>query len=147
MSKKKRAVGTGRMTQAAIAAVVSEIEAYGRSERSGPLTWKALCEFSGFSHVSLWKKPAIKAAFANVQQAQRSDATPAIKAPKTSDERVAALQKTVDELEGTIRAYDELWALYEHNMQRLGVDPDELRRPLDTLVRETVRSRHMRVVH
>jgi len=82
MSKKKRAVGTGRMTQAVITAVVAEIEAYGRGERSGPLTWKALCEFSGFSHVSLWKKPDIKAAFANVQQAQRSDATPTIRHPR-----------------------------------------------------------------
>ena len=146
MSKKKRAVGAGRMTPAAIAAVVAEIEAYRRGERAGPLTWKALCEFSGFSHVSLWKKAAIKAAFANVQQAQRADATPNIKPPKTADERVRSLQEVVGELQGIIRAYDELWALYEHNVHRLGIEPDELRRPLDAVARERVRSRRMRVI-
>ncbi len=141
MNKKKRAVGAGRMTQATIAAVVAEIEAYGRGERPDQLTWKALCAFSGFSHVSLWKKPAIKTAFANVQQAQRVDATPNIKAPKTTDERVVALKKTVDELEDTIQAYDELWALYEYNVHRMGWNPDELRRSLDPLSREVVRRR------
>ncbi|MGH7736655.1 MAG: hypothetical protein ACREMP_02115 [Candidatus Tyrphobacter sp.] len=142
MSKRKRAVGAGRMTQATIAAVVAEIEAYGRGERSGQLSWKALCAFSGFSHVSLWKKPAIKTAFADIQQARRVDATPNIKAPKSTDERVAALKMTVDKLEGTIQAYDELWALYEYNVHRMGWDPEELRRPMDPTAREAVRRPH-----
>jgi hypothetical protein len=146
MRKKNRAVGAGRMTPAVITTVVSEIEAYGRGERAGQMTWKALREFSGFSHVSLWKKPAIKAAFTRVQQAQRNDATPTIKQPKTTDKRVLALKKTVEGLEATIRTYDELWALYEYNIHRLGIDSDELRRPLDTVAREAVRSRRMRVV-
>jgi hypothetical protein len=146
MSKKKRAVGAGRMTPAAIAAVVAEIEAYSRGEREAQLTWKALCEFSGFSHVSLWKKPAIKAAFGKAQQSQRIDATPAMKAPKTSDERILGLQEALEDLRSTIRAYDELWALYEHNTQRLGIEPEELRRPLDPLARETLRKRRMRAV-
>jgi hypothetical protein len=141
MSKKKRAVGAGRMTQATIEAVVAEIEAYGRGKRSGQLTWKALCAFSGFSHVSLWKKPTIKTAFANVQHAQRIDATPNIKAPKTTDERVVALKKTIDKLEDTIQAYDELWALYEYNVHRMGWDAEELRLPMDPIAREAVRSR------
>jgi hypothetical protein len=139
MSKKKRAVGSGRMTPATIAAVVAEIEAYGRRERPEQLTWTALSEFSGFSHVSLWKKPAIKTAFAQVRQSKFADATPAMKAPKTTDERVVALEMAVNELKAIIRAYDELWALYEHNLQRLGVSSDELRRPLDSPSREVVR--------
>jgi hypothetical protein len=134
------------MTPAAIATVLAEIEAYRRGEREAQLTWKALCEFSGFSHVSLWKKPAIKSAFTEVRQSQRVDATPAMKIPKTGDERVLGLEKTIDDLRSTIRAYDELWAFYEHNTQRLGINPDELRRPLDSVARETVRSRRMRVV-
>jgi hypothetical protein len=146
MSKKKRAIGVGRMSPAAIAAVVAEIDAYGRRERAGQLTWKALSEFSGFSHVSLWKKPAIKIAFAQVRQSQRVDATPTMKAPKTGDERVLGLQEAIEDLRSTVRAYDELWALYEHNMQRLGIDPSELRKPLDSLARETVRNRRMRAV-
>ena len=144
MSKKKRTVAPGRMTPAVIAAVVAEIEAYARGDRANPLTWKALCAFSGFSHVSLWKKAEIKKAFAKVQQSQRSDATPAIKAPRTIDERVLGLVQTIDDLRGTIRAYDELWVLYEHNVHRLGIDPDELRRPLDHLARGLVRVRRLK---
>lgn len=143
MSKKKRAIGSGRMTPATIAAVVAEIEAYGRRERTELLTWKALSEFSGFSHVSLWKKPAIKTAFAQVRQSQRADATPTIKTPKTADERIRVLQEAIEDLRTTIRAYDELWALYEHNTQRLGLDPDELRRPLPSAARETIRNRRI----
>jgi len=146
VSKKKRAVGAGRMTPATIAAVVAEIEAYGRGGRQGSLTWKALRDFAGFSHVSLWKKPSIKTAFIRVQQAQRTHATPTIKAPKTTDERVLTLKRAVADLQDTIRAYDELWALYEHNTQRLGIEPEELRRPLDSVARATVRSRRMRVI-
>jgi len=146
VSKKKRVIGAGRMTPVVIAAVVAEIESYGRGERTTSLTWKALSEFSGFSHVSLWKKESIKTAFANVQQSRRGDATPALKAPRTADERVHALQMTVGELQDVIRAYDELWALYEHNTQRLGINPDELRRPLDSIARERLNSRRMRAV-
>lgn len=146
MSKKKRAIGVGRMTPATIAAVIAEIEAYERGERTSPLTWKALHEFSGFSHVSLWKKGAIKSAFVRVQHAQRADATPRIKIPKTSDERILTLQNTITKFQGTIRAYDELWALYEHNIHRLGLEPDELRRPLDPVARDTMRSRRVRIV-
>jgi hypothetical protein len=134
------------MTPSAIATVVAEIEAYGRGERPGQLTWKALREFSGFSHVSLWKKPDIKTAFAQVRQSQRADATPTMKIPKTSDERVLSLEEVLEDLRSTIRSYDELWALYEHNTQRLGIDPDELRRPLPPASRETVRSRRIRAV-
>jgi hypothetical protein len=70
----------------------------------------------------------------------------AIKAPKTADARILALQQAVVELRDTIRAYDELWACYEHNAQRLGIEPEELRRPLDSVARATVRSRRMRVI-
>lgn len=146
-SKKiKRAVGAGRMTPAAIAAVVAEIKAYGRGERDTPLTWAQLSAFSGFSHVSLWKKSAIKAAFQEVQQAQRGDATPTIKAPRTADERVLALQQKVEELREIVRVYDELWALYEHNVHRLGIEPDELRRPLDPVARQMLRSRQVKAL-
>jgi hypothetical protein len=146
MSKKKRAIGAGRMTPAAIAAVVAEIKAYERGEREVPLTWAQLTTFSGFSQVSLWKKPAIKAAFQQTQQAQRRQATPLMKAPRAADERVQALQQTVEELRGIIRAFDEKWTLYEHNVHRLGIDPDELRRPLDPVERQIVRSRRLRTV-
>jgi len=146
VSKKKRAVAAGRMTPATVAAVVAEIKAYGRGERDAPLNWAQLEGFSGFSHVSLWKKPAIKAAFQEVRQAHRVDATPTIKAPKTVDERIAAMQATIDELRSVVRAYDERWALYEHNVQRLGIEPEELRRPLDPVERNAVRRSRMRVV-
>jgi hypothetical protein len=146
IKKKKRAVAAGRMAPATIAAVVAEIKAYGQGERDEPLSWAALEAFSGFSHVSLWKKPAIKAAFQEVRQAQRADATPISKPPRTSDERVLAMQAAFAELRDIVRAYDEQWALYEHNMQRLGIDPDELRRPLDPIERNIVKSRHMRSV-
>lgn len=146
MSRKKRAIGAGRMSPASIAAVVAEVEAYGRGEREGPLTWACLSEFSGFSHVSLWKKPAIKAAFQNVKRSQRRDATPPMNIPKSADERVLAMQAVVGELREIVRAYDELWALYEHNVQRLGIEPDELRRPLDTVERGNIKSRRLRTI-
>ena len=134
------------MTPATIAAVVAEIEAYGRGGRTGHLTWRAICEFAGFSQVSLWKKVEIKAAFSKVQRSQRADATPTIPAPRTADARVSALLTALEELKGIIRAYDEQWALYEHNVHRLGIEGDELRRPLDPVAREMVRSRRIRVV-
>jgi hypothetical protein len=134
------------MTPAIIKAVVDEIHAYGKGERAGPLSWSALETFAGFSRVSLWAKPTIKEAFQQVNAAQRRDATPRIKAPRTTDERIDAMQRTVDELREIVRAYDERWVLYEYNVQRLGLDPGELRRPLDPLVREQLRSRRVRRV-
>jgi hypothetical protein len=59
--------------------VIAEIEAYQRKERLVPLSWGALEKVSGFSHVSLWAKPAIKAAYATAREALRADATPLIK--------------------------------------------------------------------
>lgn len=125
---KKRGVPKGRMTQAHIGAVVAEIEAYSRGEREGALSWSKLEEFSGFSHVALWQKEPIRVAFQRVKQDMRRDATPKIKAPRTIDERIARLQRVVDELREIVRAYDEQWALYERNMHRLGLDAAELRR-------------------
>ncbi len=91
MKKTKRVVGRGRMTPAAIAAVVAEIEAHKQGQRDMPLSWGVLETFSGFSRVSLSAKPTIKAAFQATQQSRRSDATPNIKAPRTTDERVVAM--------------------------------------------------------
>lgn len=144
MSKPRKTAGRGRMTPATIKAVVDEIAAYGRSEREEPLSWAALVKFSGFSRISLWAKPAIKDAFQKAQEALRSDATPNIKAPRTTDERLVAMQQTLEELRSIVRAYDERWALYEYNMNRLGHDPAELRRPLDPLARGQVKARRVR---
>ncbi len=132
------------MTPAIIKTVVDEIAAYGRSEREEPLSWAALVSFSGFSRVSLWAKPAIKDAFQKAQEVLRSDATPPIKMPRTADERVLAMQRTVEQMRAIIRTYDEQWALYEYNMHRLGYDPGELRRPLDPVARGEVRTRRVR---
>ena len=129
------------MTPAIVKAVVDEIAAYSRSERDEPLSWAALVKFSGFSRVSLWAKPAVKDAFQKAQGALRSDATPPIKMPRTTDERVLAMQQTVELMRATIRAYDEQWALYEYNMHRLGQDPEELRRPMDPLARAQMRAK------
>lgn len=141
-----KAAGRGRMTPATIETIVDEIAAYGRSEREEPLSWAALVKFSGFSRISLWAKPAIKDAFQKAQEARRADATPHIKAPRTTDERVIAMQKTVEELRAIVRSYDERWALCEYNVHRMGWDPEELRRPLDPLARGDVRTRRMRAV-
>lgn len=146
MSKPRKAVSRGRMTPAIVKTVVDEIAAYGRSEREEQLSWAALVKFSGFSRVSLWAKPAIKGAFQKAQEARRADATPAMNAPRTTDERVLAMQRTLDELRAIVRSYDERWALYEYNMHRLGQDPAELRRPLDPLARGQVRARRFRSV-
>jgi hypothetical protein len=129
------------MTPAVIVSVVAEIKAYGRGERSEPLSWAGIVAFSGFSQVSLWKKPAIKAAFQEIRDSQRRDATPPVKAPRTVDERIAAADAIVAQLRATLAAFDERWTLYEYNVQRLGIDPDELRRPLDPVAREVIRSR------
>ncbi len=150
MSKSRNAApktaGRGRMTPATIKIVVDEIAAYGRSEREEPLSWAALVRFSGFSRISLWAKPAIKDAFQKAQEALRGDATPNIRAPRTTDERVLEMQKILEELRAIVRSYDERWALYEYNMHRLGHDPEELRRPLDPLARSQVRTRRIKVV-
>jgi hypothetical protein len=136
-----QAVKRARMTPATVAAIVAEIKAYERGERHGKLTWKALEAFSGFSKPALWAKPDIKKAVRRVLNAQRANATPAGKERRTPDERISALEGTVEALRENIRAYDELWALYEYNVQRMGWDPNELRRPMDPTARVTVRRR------
>lgn len=146
MKKSRKVASHGRMTPAIIKTVVDEIAAYGRFEREGPLSWAALVKFSGFSRISLWAKPAIKEAFQKAQEARRADATPTIKAPRTTDERVLAMQQALEELRAIVRAYDERWALYEYNMHRLGHDPEELRRPLDPLARGQVRARRVKAI-
>jgi hypothetical protein len=143
----KRTVGKGRMTQAQVVAIVNEIESYRQGQRPGRLTWGKIVEFSGFSHVSLWKRTEIHAAFQQAKAALRDDATPPIKAPRTSDERVAALQLKIEELTAIIQAYDEMWVRYEFNVHRVGLNPEELRRPIPGLARSAVRSRrHIRPV-
>jgi hypothetical protein len=146
MKKAKKAVPRGRMTELSVAGVVAEIAAYERGAREVPLSWSVLEKFSGYSRISLWAKPTIKAAFQAAQQATRADVTPAIKVARTSDQRIVSLQAALAEVRETLRAYDEMWALYEYNMHRLGLDPGELRRPLDPLARGEVRSRRVRVV-
>lgn len=138
MKQKKRTTPKGRMTQAHISAVVAEIEAYGRGEREASLSWSHLETFSGFSHVALWQKEPIRVAFQRVKQTLRRNATPTIKSLRTVDERVLRMQRVIDEQREIVRAYDEQWALYEYNAQRLGLDPDELRRPLDPVTRIAV---------
>lgn len=135
MKKKKRAAPKGRMTEAHIRATVAEIEAFGRGEREVPLSWSHLEKFSGFSHVALWQKELIRAAFQRIKHETRRNATPTIRLPLAADERVARMQGVIDELRETVRAYDERWALYEYNVHRLGLDPNELRRPLDPVAR------------
>ena len=54
--------------------------------------------------------------------------------------------KTLEDLRGIVRAYDERWALNECNMHRLGHDPAELRKPSDLLARGQVRARRVRAI-
>ena len=136
---KKRATPKGRMSESIIATVVAEIEAYGRKERTAPLSWAALEEFAGFSHVSLWAKPAIKQAYKAARETLRVDATPHLRAPRTHDQRIVAMQASLDEAREVIRIYDVLWATYEYNMLRLGLDAGELRRPPDAINRLALR--------
>ena len=140
----RKAAKSGRMTPLIVKTVVDEIAAYRRSEREDSLSWAALVKFSGFSRISLWAKPAIKDAFQRAQEALRADATPNIKAPKTTDERIVTLLQAIEELQAIVRAYDERWAVYEYNFHRLGYDPEEMRRPLDPLARGQVRGRQNR---
>ena len=140
----RKAAKSGRMTPLIVKTVVDEIAAYRGSEREDSLSWAALVKFSGFSRISLWAKPAIKDAFQRAQEALRADATPNIKAPKTTDERIVTLQQTIEELQAIVRAYDERWAVYEYNFHRLGYDPEEMRWPLDPLARGQVHGRKTR---
>jgi hypothetical protein len=145
MKKTTRERGKGRMRSVDVASIITEIEAYRSGERSGRLTWAKLVEFSGFCHVSLWKREKIRTAFQGAQAAVRDDATPRIRRPRTADERVATLQAKIEELRAVVASYDELWTRYEFNMHRLGLNPDELRKPLDRLARSSVRSHRLKV--
>lgn len=139
MIKKQNAVRG--MTPAIIATVIVEIEAYERGERDEKLTWRRIGEFSGFSRVALWQKESIKTAFQRAKYHAKAEATPQVKPPKTTDERIAQMQATVKKLRSIIESYDEQWAAYEYNMHRMGLDPDELRRPLPALQRAVLKSR------
>jgi len=138
IARKRRSLQR-RMTANDIRNVVAEIEAHARGERDGRLTWNCLEAFCGFSHVALWQKAEIKEAFQRAKKTLRVDATPTI-VRRSTDERIADLESTIVRLREQIRAYDELWALYEFNMQRMGLNPDDLRTPLDRLSRQEVRS-------
>ena len=43
--------------------------------------------------------------------------------PRAADDRVRAMEQTVEELRAIIRAYDERWALYEYNLHRSATTP------------------------
>jgi hypothetical protein len=141
MTRKNRRAAKGRMSQALIATVVGEIEEYGAGRRGQPLSWGALAAFAGFSIVALWRKEKIKNAFQRVKQQLRESATPPIKPRKTVDERVVRLEATIVELREIIRAYDEQWALYEYNVHSMGLEPEDLRRPLDCTWRTAHKAR------
>ncbi len=130
-----------RITDAIVQAIIGEIRAHKDGKREGKLSWAALEEFSGFSRVALWTKPQIKEPFQAAKASFKADATPKIKPRKTIDERIVALEASLDELRETVRQYDERWALYEYNAHQLGIDPALLRRPLDPVARGQVRSR------
>jgi hypothetical protein len=110
------------MTPNDVRRVVEEIEAYGRAEREATLTWARIAAFAGFSQVALWKKTAIKDAFKHGKEAA----------------------KAIAQQREQIRAYDELWALYEYNVHRMGLRAEDLRRPLDRLNRSEVRTPRVR---
>lgn len=129
------------MTSAIVAAVLSEIAAYERGERQSPLTWPVLEEFAGFSTVALWRKEPIKAAFRVAKEKLRQNVRPIKKPTKSIDERLLAMQKVIDDQRETINRYDEMWSLYEANMHRMGLDPEDLRQPLEPTGREVVRKR------
>lgn len=132
-----------RMTPALIDAIVTEIGQYAAGKRETLLSWAALETFAGFSTVSLWHKDRIKAAFKEAKLRQPRSAKPA-KIQKTVDERIMQLRTVVEEQRKIIARYDETWALYEANVHRLGLDPAELRRPLDPSNRVNVRARRGR---
>jgi len=60
VKREQKKVAKGRMTEASIAVIVAEIEAYGRGEREAKLSWAQLEKFSGFSHVALWQRSRLK---------------------------------------------------------------------------------------
>jgi hypothetical protein len=129
------------MTPSDIRRVVDEIEAYGRAEREATLTWARVVSFAGFSQVALWKKIAIKDAFRRAKEATKASATPIIKA-RAIPEQIQRLEIIIAQQREQIRSYDELWALYEYNIHRMGLRAQDLRRPLDRLNRSEVRSPH-----
>ena len=131
------------MTPNDVRRVVEEIEAYGRAEREATLTWARIVAFAGFSQVALWKKTAIKDAFKRAKEAAKASATPVIKA-RAIPEQITRLEAIIAQQREQIRAYDELWALYEYNVHRMGLRAEDLRRPLDRLNRSEVRTPRVR---
>ena len=137
----------GRMTASTVASILAEIDAYERGERNKPLTWRALEEFSGFSHVSMWKRREVRDAFQAAKARMRADATPTVTPPRTTDERIVAMQAQIDALREIVRAYDEQWICYEYNAQRIGVDAEELRKPIVAVQRVPVRSPRLKALN
>jgi hypothetical protein len=127
------------MKPADVSAILKELHNWERGHREGPLTWSRIEAFSGFSRIALWSRTDIREAYQRAKHAQRSDATPRIK-ERSMDERLSSLRSEIEEMRQTINRYDELWSLYESNMHRMGLDPAELRRPLDRIFRTQVRT-------
>jgi hypothetical protein len=127
------------MKPADISAILKELHDWEHRRREGVLKWSRIEEFSGFSRVALWSRTDIREAYQRAKHALRSDATPRIK-ERSIDERLSSLRSEIEEMRQMINRYDELWSLYESNMHRMGLDPAELRRPLDPIFRQQVRT-------
>lgn len=129
--KGKRVADSHRITTEVAAAVVKELSAWAGGSRRQKLTWKAIEEFSGFSKPALWANPKVKAAFQEAKVALRRKKIPPVKPPRTIDARIEGLEGEITRLREVENRYRELWDRYEYNAQRLGIDPDELRKPLE----------------
>ncbi|WP_285577747.1 hypothetical protein [Geothrix limicola] len=110
--------------------------------KKGHLTWDELAKSVGFSRGTLEARPEIKARYWKTKAALKAKNSPFTRPERAAKsgaeaflQRIDLLEEELRALKDTLSAYDAKWKRYEFNAIRLGLEPEELDRPLPPLSR------------
>ncbi|MGF6634892.1 hypothetical protein [Paraburkholderia sp. MM6662-R1] len=120
--------------------IVSELERWRDRELGTKLTWEKIEAFSGYTRQALSRHPRIKLAY---DEAKRALADPArVSSSRSRDEEPKYFDQTVRDLEGKVKRYQDLEQTWFQRWQRiavrcseLGLNIEDLDKPLDDLNR------------
>jgi hypothetical protein len=97
-----------------------------------PLSWEALAARLGVSRQAIAIKPAVVEAYHSAKKdvAAFKGGSPQAVVRRSLEQRVAEMQKKLDERDRQLNVWIEKWATVEYNCRRYGHDPDKILEPL-----------------
>ncbi|QBQ98441.1 hypothetical protein E1956_01195 [Paraburkholderia pallida] len=120
--------------------IISELERWRDRELGTKLTWEKIEAFSGYTRQALSRHPRIKLAY---DEAKHALADPArVSSSRSRDEERKYFDQTVRDLESKVKRYQDLEQTWFQRWQRiavrcseLGLNIEDLDKPLDDLNR------------